>query len=191
MLCILLIYCNTWLPNYIKGLLILNEMKNRIIYRDKKGEVLGLPLELLIILVVLALSLPLIYTYSNMYVTKQVETNVRNEVIRLKNEIEEVAKMSVGNQRVFSLKLEDHPLSKFKYLELGGSKSTHLKSIRYKIEGDSEKRVILDGCTASSQIDGRFREIKIYNLDQKLSIEKTFQSENNTVIISLMNGVEN
>ena len=166
-------------------------MKNRSIYRDKRGEVLGLPLELLIILVVLALSLPLIYTYGNMYVTNQVEKNVRNEVIRLKNEIEEIATMSIGNRRIFSFKLDNHPFSKFKYIELGGSKITYLKSIRYKIEGGSEKKVILDGCTASNQIDGRFKEIKINNLDQKLAIEKTFQSENNTVIISLMNGVEN
>jgi hypothetical protein len=164
-------------------------MKNRNIYRDKRGEVLGLPLELLIILVVLVLSLPLIYTYGNMYVTNQVETNVRNEVIRLKNEIEEVSKMSIGNRRIFSFKLDDHPFSKFEYIELGGSKITHLKSIRYKIEGDSEKKIILDECTASSKVDREFKEIKIYNTDQKLSIEKTFQSENNTVIISLMDGV--
>ncbi|MEF8873652.1 MAG: hypothetical protein V5A88_03150 [Candidatus Thermoplasmatota archaeon] len=93
----------------------------------------GLPLQLLIIMVVLAIGIPAVYTSVMYYDTQNMIQKVENQV----EYIEEKAKMmrayGPGNSDVITVDLEPGMFRDVQYLELGNRTFTNL--IQWKIEG--------------------------------------------------------
>ncbi len=93
----------------------------------------GLPLQLLIIMVVLAIGLPVVYTSLTYYDTQNVIQRVENQV----EYIEEKAKMmrayGPGNSDVITVDLEPGIFSGVRYLELGNR--TFVNLIRWEVDG--------------------------------------------------------
>ena len=128
-------------------------LENRDITIDESGDMIGLPLDMLIISIIMLISIPLIFSYSSMYIRRQVESDLRVELDKLVNTFEEIDKAEGGNRREFSLSLNDHPLARISYIRLGGD-SHHLRTtIRYRFRDRSEIVMDLDGLVVSA-LDG-------------------------------------
>ncbi|MFW5898227.1 MAG: hypothetical protein ACOCT7_00065 [Candidatus Saliniplasma sp.] len=136
-------------------------LDNRDLTSDERGDIPGLPMEMLIISVVMLISIPLIFSYSSMYVRRQTESDLRVQLDKMVEIFEEVKESEAGNRRTFSLDLNDHPLARVSYVEIGG-KDHHLRTtIRYKLKDNSEVALSLDGLEASGRTDGDFTNVQL------------------------------
>ncbi len=129
--------------------------------KDHRAEIIGLPLELIIIAVVVMISLPLIYSYFNIYVKKQVESDLNRELDDLIQTIRDVDNAEYGNRRSFSLDFEDHPFFRLSYIEFGGEEEHMRGTLRYKFRHEQEVIKSLEGIEVSAQKDGEFVEASI------------------------------
>lgn len=141
--------------------------------KDDRADILGLPLELFIILVVVMISLPVIYSYFSMYAQRQTESDLNRELDDLIKTIREVDKAEHGNRRSFSLKFEGHPLARLSYIELGG-KDEHLRStLRYRFSGREEVQKSLGGIEVSYHDGEGFLSFEIPLDGESIIIERS------------------
>lgn len=105
---------------------------------DCKGDMLGLPWELLVICIVMAVSIPSIWIFADMYIEKQVEDELNSELKYLKETIIEIENMGEGNKRVIELDFKDNILARIDYVRVGGNKIPDAYNIRYMIDGDED-----------------------------------------------------
>ncbi len=124
--------------------------ENRDLVSDNRGDILGLPMDMLIISIIMLISIPLIFSYSSMYIQRQIESDLRIELDKLVNTFEEIVEAEQGNRRTFSLNFNDHPLARLSYVRLGGD-SHHLRTtIRYRFRDRPEVVMSLDGLVVSA-----------------------------------------
>lgn len=127
--------------------------ENRDLVSDKNGDMLGLPMDMLIISIIMLISIPLIFSYSSMYIERQKESDLRIELDKLVNTFEEIEEAEPGNRRTFSLNFNDHPLARLSYVRVGGDNHHLRTTIRYKFRDRAEVAMSLDGLVVSA-LDG-------------------------------------
>ncbi len=125
----------------------------RRLFKDDKAAVEGLPLELLVICVVIAITVPAIWGFAGMYVREQTENDLRGELEHLRKTIEEVASSEIGNIRIIEMDLSGHPMARIDYVQIGGPMSDSLY-VRYSIGGREGSVFHLQGYHVSNISDG-------------------------------------
>ncbi len=110
----------------------------RKLSKDDNGDVLGIPLELLIVALVMAIVIPSIWGFTGMYIREQTETNVRNELEQLRYTIEKVSSSEVGNTRTIQLDFSGHPMARVDYVNIGGDTIYQCQYVRYSLRGRGE-----------------------------------------------------
>ncbi|MFO7791477.1 MAG: hypothetical protein R6W73_00660 [Candidatus Saliniplasma sp.] len=148
-------------------------LKSRTLTSDESGDVLGLPFEMLIISVVMLISIPLIFSYSSMYVRRQVESDLRVELEKLVDVIEEIEQAETGNRRTFSFNFNDHPLARVSYVEVGGEDHHSRSTIRYRFKDRNEMVMNLEGIEVSDISDGDFTRLELPLDGETIFIEKS------------------
>lgn len=132
------------------------------ITKDRNGTLEGLPLELLIIILIMGISLPIIWNSAQYYSQQQLEKDVKIELDILEEKIEEVAYSEQGNIRIYKIDLKDNFLSDIDYVKIGGEKKEKMNVIRYKI-GENNKNIILDDILISNFTDNTACSLNIKN----------------------------
>ena len=116
---------------------------------NRKGAMEGMPLELLVLVIVMALAIPATWNFAEMYVRNQTENELVGELDSLVKLIGIVGGGEIGNKRMIEMDLEGHPLARIDYVKIGGSpgESSYL---RYRINGGQESLISLDGYHVSN-----------------------------------------
>lgn len=145
--------------------------RSRDLKSDDRGDMLGLPLELLIIVVVMALSIPMIYGFADHYVENQVDTSTRMELRYLIEEAEVVFERGLENQRIVTLSIEDHFFAEIQFIEIGGRGLRDMSTIRYGIE-ERRNTIDLDGMLLANVTDSRPDKIRFRSGDASLFLRR-------------------
>ncbi len=127
----------------------------RYLRRDKRGEIIGLPLELIAVALVMAMVIPSVYLMSVRYKGQSMEDILLDELGKFKRAAHEVNRLEEGNIR--AVKLSISALSEVEYVRCGGENPWH---IRYKMRGSHENYYPL-GLKVSNVTGGGFFEIDL------------------------------
>ncbi|MFW6173506.1 MAG: hypothetical protein ACOC5T_07170, partial [Elusimicrobiota bacterium] len=160
----------------------------RRLINDDNGEVLGLPVNLIIIVLIMILALPIIWSFAGLYIHNQVETNLIVELNTLKKSIQEVSNSEVQNKRIINLEIRDHPLAKLEYVEVGGNSPRKSKSIRFRFQDNSEKTIYLNTGTVANITEQGLSYLELPEGQIQLFLEKKSYSKNELVIIGMIEG---
>ncbi|GEM_PF-5506133 len=119
----------------------------RALHRDEKGDIPGLPLEIAVIALVMAVVIPTVWSISGHYREEQFEELLRDELSRFKRAAGEVHSSDPGNIRAVSIDLPREALSKIDYVRCGGDMP---QLIRYRFAGNNEMTFHLGGPVVSN-----------------------------------------
>ncbi len=126
----------------------------RALARDKKGDLPGLPLEMMVIAVVMVVVIPSVYSISNHYRDQRIEEMLQDELSKFKRAAEEVWRSEPGNVRRVELSISS--LSRVEYVRCGGRMPSE---IRYRLTGGKEGSLELDVNVMNN--DGGASEIEL------------------------------
>lgn len=164
-------------------------LENRYIAPDKNGDTLGIPLEMLIISVVMLISIPIVFSYSSMYIRSQVESDLRVELEKFIDTIEEIERSEIGNRRTFSLDINDHPLARISHVRVGGE-DIHLRStIRYSLKNREEVVLSLGGLEVSARDETGFMSFELPLNGETVLIEKDHVENVSFIEVSQVNDI--
>lgn len=115
--------------------------RKRKISSDKRG-LEGLPLQLLIISMVLAIGLPAVYTTVEHYDTESVIQNVESQAEFIAEKAKQLHAYGAGNSEVISVDLEDGLMRSIKFLEV--CNQTFRNLIQWETSGGNSGMLLLD-----------------------------------------------
>jgi hypothetical protein len=113
--------------------------------RNKQG-VVGLPLQLVVILIVVVLAMPILFMWFNNYSKLGAESKIEGEMEYLILQIKEVYTQGGENARIVELDLNTNYFGRVEYIRIGGENGdlmSSFSSIRYKIMGESERTIMI------------------------------------------------
>ncbi len=122
---------------------------------DRRGDIPGLPLELMVIGLVMVVVIPSVYSISNHYRDQRIEQMLQDELSKFKRAAQEVEGTGAGNVRVVKLSLSS--LSRVEYVRCGGEMPM---VIRYRLTRGSEKTFNL-GVAVTNITDEGANEIEL------------------------------
>lgn len=121
----------------------------------------GLPLKLVIVSLVVAISVPIVVSNWMNYDREQTVSLIVSELNYLETSIEQMWNdgLGRGNSRVIQITVRDGTFAKMERVEIGGEdlRSLKAKSIRWKLKGEDEQiYVISKGIPLTSEGNGVF-----------------------------------
>lgn len=116
-------------------------LRKRKIPSDK-GGLEGLPLQLLIISMVLAIGLPAFYSSVEYYDTQSVIQNVESQAEFVIEKAKQVHAYGAGNSEVVSIELKDGLVNSIRFLEIGNQ--TFRNMIQWEISGGNTGMLFLE-----------------------------------------------
>jgi hypothetical protein len=114
-----------------------------ILYKDIKA-VEGIPLKLIIIVLILAIALPLIWTGLENYDRTQKENDLRNEIEYIITTIKFVYTSGENNSQLIDVNFESGFTTKVERVEIGDEKAGLWSTIRYKLNNRPEVTIIIN-----------------------------------------------
>ncbi|MGM0510078.1 MAG: hypothetical protein ACQESD_02995 [Thermoplasmatota archaeon] len=117
----------------------MNRMRN-----DDRASVIGLPLDLMVIAVVIAVSVPSVWYLSGMYARSQVRNDLENDLEHIDDLMEDMSDGDPGEQRKVTIDINDNPLTSVGYIEAGGMSISDMMTVKYSIDGGRERRFVFD-----------------------------------------------
>lgn len=112
------------------------------IFRDE-GGVEGIPLKLIIVMVILAITIPATWKGLESYDRSQTEANLRSEIEFLSTHIKQVYLNGMGNAQDVEVDFKDGMMTKIQKIEIGDSAQGVWSSIRYKLNHKSTEFVLI------------------------------------------------
>jgi hypothetical protein len=120
--------------------------RNRKSLRADRYGVESMPLQLLIMMAILALSIPIIMNYWMAADSGQVENNMRNQLDYLGTSVKQIYDNGIGNRDIIKLDFRDGTFTKVEYVKIGGNVNKPESSlIKWRISGDQERTYVLPG----------------------------------------------
>jgi len=144
----------------------------RNISDDKKGSIEGLPLEMLIIILVMGISIPIIWNSAKYYSKNDLEKEIITELEIFSEKVEDVASSDKGSTRTIKIDIEDNILSKINNVKIGGDTLEKMSNVRYEIDGE-KKRYSLDNLFVSNITDEKTFSMKIPLNGEKVFIKNS------------------
>ena len=115
-------------------------------FRRNKDGIESMPLQLLIIMAILALTIPIIMNYWMTADSGQVENNTLNQLNYLGTTAKQLFDNGVGNRDIIKLDFKDGTFTKIEYINIGGDVNKIESSlIKWKIKGEQERTYIIPG----------------------------------------------
>ncbi len=152
---------------------------------DKSGDVLGIPLELMVIVLVMAIAIPMVWGFAGMYIREQTDTNLRGELAQLRYAIEKVAASEVGNVRTIRLEFSSHPMARIDYVEIGGDALYQFQQIRYSLGGRGQNTYNLGDLFVSNFSHEGFRTLDISGPGTTLFVKRGGHTYMDTEVIEI------
>jgi hypothetical protein len=109
---------------------------------DKKG-VEGIPLKLIIVLLIMAITIPITWRGLETYDRAQTENNLRSELEFLSTNIKQVYLSGVGNAKEVEVDFDNGIMTKIDWIEIGDSVSGLWSTIRYKLGFKGREFIII------------------------------------------------
>jgi hypothetical protein len=113
-----------------------------VISRDEAG-VEGIPLKLIIVLVIVAITVPFAWKGLESYDRSQTETNLVMEIDFLAANIKQVYLNGMGNARDVDVDFSSGFVTSVERIEIGDSEDGVWSSIRYKLGGGNSRFVLI------------------------------------------------
>jgi hypothetical protein len=118
----------------------------------------GLPLKLVIISLIIAMSVPIVVSNWMNYDREQTVNLIVSELNHLETSIEQMWNdgLGRGNSRIIEITVRDGTFAKVEYVEIGGDDlgSLAAKSIRWKLKGEDEQLFIVSKGIPMTSEDG-------------------------------------
>ena len=119
--------------------------------RTDDSAIEHIPLQLIIILVVLAISLPIVVMGWMSFDRAQVESRVQSELTTLSTRIGSICNNGNGNANKLPLDLRGGTFTKLEYVEVGGAiLGDSDRLITWKMEGGSVRHIIIENGARAS-----------------------------------------
>lgn len=115
------------------------------IRHDRRG-IEGFPLQLLIIFIVIAVVVPLSWSYFHAYSVTRAEREIEEQFLYLETAVRDVYSMGPGNSRLVRLDIGGGMTSNIESVKIGGVPGdvwSNLSGCRYKISGQQDKYLII------------------------------------------------
>lgn len=131
--------------------------------RTWNGEGLeALPLKLIIISMILALSMPIIVSNWMNYDRQQTINQLTSELNFIEAQMDQIynSGLGLGNSKVLEVNIRDGTFAKIEYVEIGDGNLNSLrgKSTHWKLKGEGEHTdIISEGISAKSAFGGPFK----------------------------------
>lgn len=119
----------------------MNRSDNKNLKRDTKG-IEGLPLKLIIVATVLAITLPGVYRSVSHYDTQRTIQNIETQANYFTDKVEQLHKHGVGNSEVIELELNDGVFKSIDYFEIQNNTIYH--QVRWSVEDEYDGRISTD-----------------------------------------------
>ena len=113
-------------------------------FEKDDNAVEGIPLNLIIVLLVLAIALPIIWAGLANYDRTQKENDIRNEIEFIITTIKFVYTGGEGNSQLIDVDFDSSFATKVERVEIGGSTKSLWYTIRYKLSGNSKQTIIIE-----------------------------------------------
>jgi hypothetical protein len=110
--------------------------------KDQRG-VEGIPLKLIIIIVILAVTIPITFKGLESYDRTQTERNLRSELEFLSTNIKQVYLNGMGNAVDVEVDFADGMMTKIERVQIGDSLDGIYSSIRYKLNYKSTEFIVI------------------------------------------------
>lgn len=104
----------------------------------------GLPLQLLITVIIIAIAAPLSWSYFSIYDSEQTEANLLRELDIFMVRAKQVYTAGEGNIDTFRLEIRDGAVTSVEYVEIGNSLAEHLfqsSEVHYRLSGQSGRHL--------------------------------------------------
>jgi hypothetical protein len=98
----------------------------------------GIPLKLIIVMVILAITIPATWKGLESYDRSQTENNLRSEIEFLSTHIKQVYLNGIGNAQDVEVDFRDGMMTKIEWIKLGDTVEGIWSSIRYKLSHKSD-----------------------------------------------------
>jgi hypothetical protein len=130
---------------------------------EREDGVEGVPLKLIIVMVIMAITIPATFKGLESYDRFQTENNIRGELDFLAVNIKQVYLSGLGNAMDVDVDFRDGMMSKVEKVTLGDSKEGIFSAIRYKLShGDLQILIIKDpNIPIGYEERGRFRSLEL------------------------------
>lgn len=109
----------------------------------EENGVVGIPLKLIIVIVILAITIPATFKGLESYDRFQTENNIRSEIDFLAANIKQVYLSGLGNAQDVDVDFNDGMMSKVEEITLGDSIDGIFTAIRYKLSHRSSQIMLL------------------------------------------------
>ncbi len=113
-------------------------------FEKDDNAVEGIPLNLIIILLILAIALPIIWAGLSTYDRTQKENDMRNEIEFIIITIKFVYTNGESNSQQIDVNFDSSFATKVERVEIGGPTKSLWSTIRYKLSGSSKQTIIIE-----------------------------------------------
>lgn len=103
----------------------------------------GIPLKLIIVVVILAITIPVTWKGLEGYDRSQTESNLRTEIEFLSTHIKQVYLNGIGNAQDVEVNFRDGMMTKIEWIKLGDTVEGIWSSIRYKLSHKSDDFLLI------------------------------------------------
>jgi hypothetical protein len=128
-----------------------------------KGGVEGIPLKLIIVMVILAITIPTTWSGLESYDRFQTENNLRSELDFLSANIKQVYLSGLGNAQEIEVNFKNGMMSKVENIKIGDTLDGIWSAIRYKLNHESMRILIIKNPNVpmGNEIQGRFHGLEL------------------------------
>ncbi len=103
----------------------------------------GIPLKLIIMVVILAITIPVIWKGLESYDRSQTENNLKNEIEFLASHIKQIYLSGTGNARDVKVDFKDGMMSKIEWIKLGDSVDGIWSALKYKLDYQDTRTIVI------------------------------------------------
>ena len=115
-----------------------------MIVKDSASSIEGLPLQLIITAVVLAITVPIMFGGLNSYDQSKLETELMGEIQGFISDVQQIYLAGPGNSATMNFVVPNGALNSADYVIFGdGPQGNYSSVIRYRISGESEVPVVV------------------------------------------------
>ncbi len=132
-------------------------------FSNNESGVEGIPLKLIIVMVILAITIPATWKGLESYDRSQTENNLRSEIEFLSTHMKQVYLNGIGNAQNVDVDFKDGMMTKIEWIKIGDTVEGIWSSIRYKLshKGDDFFLIKNPNMPVGNVSDGEIGPLKI------------------------------
>jgi hypothetical protein len=115
-------------------------------FHRRSDGVESIPLQLVILVIIIAFTIPIVMNYWMMGDRAQVENNTLSQLNYLGTTVKQINDNGIGNRDLITLDFKDGTFTKIDYIRIGGDiKQTQSALVKWRLSGAQERTYIIPG----------------------------------------------